>query len=554
MQTDTEPAPSSYGGEAFKPASESGTGPAARPARKSPVDYAPFVAGVALLATAGALYAYTVAPSVLPGDYAEFQMSAAILGVPHPTGYPLYILLGKLFTLLPFGDVAYRVNLSSAVYMAGATVMLYAISLRLLALMGRRQWWPMSVLGAAFFAVSPTVWSMALVARSYALNALLVSLVVYSLVSWRHTARARWFYASCFFTGLSMVHHGTTYLLLPAYGLYLVLVESERRRATGNREPGIAINSRFPIPRILFGALAFLAGFSPMLFLVYRLAFGSPYYWGNPSTWKDFFNLLTGGPFHDQVLAFGWGAQFDRLLFGFGELSKQYTPLGIVVGLLGLVVLWRNLRADAWLFALMVVANFAFAMNYALVGYLYFIPTYLIFGILIGIGLSWPGALAVSALQRLFGGSTEAVVKWSVVLGLGALAVVALAARYPGISLRHQTQARDEALSLLGSAPQGASLYMDWEDVSVLRFYRLVYGMRTDLTLHTGDPADWAKWAYCDVTNGVPAYVGKFAGAVPPVVARDFSLETAPMGWRVLNVKNAARYEVPPCGACATCR
>src|SRR5690349_12233028 len=88
--------------------------------------YAPAAIGWALTLGALVLYTLTLAPSVMPGDYAEFQFSAAILGVPHPTGYSLYILLGKLFTLLPFGDVAYRVNLSSAVYMAAAVGVGYA--------------------------------------------------------------------------------------------------------------------------------------------------------------------------------------------------------------------------------------------------------------------------------------------------------------------------------------------------------------------------------------------------------------------------------------------
>jgi hypothetical protein len=515
------------------------------------------------------LYAYTVAPTVLPGDYAEFQMSAAVLGVPHPTGYPLYILLGKLFTLLPVGDVAYRVNLSSALYMAGASAFLCAIALRLLTLKERRAPTVTTLLmcsfGAAFFALSPTVWSMALVARSYALNALLVALVIYSLISWRHTDRARWFYAACFFIGLGMVHHATTYLLLPAYGLYLLLVEVGRRRGTGNRESGVGrqeLESRHrlptprpptPVPRLLLGLLALLLGFSPMLFLVYRFLFGSPYYWGSPATWGEFFNLLTGGPFHDQVLAFGWGAQGERLLFGLGELSKQYSPIGILVGLGGLVALWRTLRAEAILLILMVAANFAFAMNYALVGYLYFIPTYLVFGVLIAVGLAWAWEYLADVTRRL-GNRASAVATWGLAAILGVIALSALVVRYPGLSMRHQTQARDQALALLTTAPQGASLYMDWEDVSVIRFYRMVYGMRPDLTIHTGDPAGWAKWAYCDVTNGVPAYVGKFAGAVPPVVARDFALDAVPMGWRVVGVKDGSRYEVPLCGACATCR
>src|SRR5437764_4290914 len=125
--------------------------------------YAPAAVGAGVFVCAGALYVRTLAPSVLPGDYAEFQMCAAVLGVPHPTGYPLYVLLGKLFTLLPAGDVAYRVNLSSAVYMAGAAGLTYATAARLIGSLGARAWWWAGAVGAAFFALSPTVWSMALV-------------------------------------------------------------------------------------------------------------------------------------------------------------------------------------------------------------------------------------------------------------------------------------------------------------------------------------------------------------------------------------------------------
>jgi len=504
--------------------------------------------GLGIFLATGALYTYTLSPSVMPGDYAEFQMAAAVLGVPHPTGYPLYVLLGKLFTMLPFGDVAYRVNFSSAVYMAGAAAVLYAITLRLTRFsLGKAYPWA-AVLGAIFFALAPTVWSMALVARSYALNALLVSLVAFSLISWRRIGRALWFYLSCLFIGLSLVHHGTTYLLLPAYGLFLLLVEYERRRRGDDPRPW---------QRRLIGTGAFLLGYSPILFLVYRFVDGSPYYWGNPQTWEDFFNLLGGGPFQNQVMAFGWGAQLDRLAFGIGQLSDQYTPIGIAAGLLGVVLLWRYAKAEAGLLTLMMLGNFLFAMNYSLVGYLYFIPTYLIWGVLIGVAATWLCAKAVelfggvSASRRQVIAAGTAVAALLIVLPLAANA---MAVRYPNISLRGHTEVRDNALALLNSAPQGASLYLDWEDISVLRFYRLVYGMRPDITMHTGDPADWAKWAYCDITNGIPAYVGKFAGAEPPVIARDFSTEPAPIGWRVVSVNNAGLYEVPACGACATCR
>ncbi len=525
--------------------------------------------GVVLFAVVGALYVRTLAPSVMPGDYAEFQMCAAVLGVPHPTGYPLYVLLGKLFTFLPFGDVAYRVNLSSAIYMAGAAVMAYTIAATLADLMSDRArlyvpHMAVAACGAVLFAVAPTVWSMALVARSYALNALLVGSVVVALINWRRTGKAGWFYATGLLVGLSMVHHGTTYLLLPAYALYLLLVEAERRRHHTDAHP---------LRRWALGAAAFAVGLSPLLFLVYRFLFGAPYYWGNPTTWKDFFDLLTGGPFHNQIMGFGTGldTQLQRIAYGISELSTQYTPAGIAAGLAGLAVLWRQRRAEAALLTLMMAGNFAFAMNYALVGYLYFIPTYLIWGVLIATFGVWVVHTAHTAyiahttrmahtaragrIVPSIALTAPVVTSVIVLAALGGAVWLALA-RYPAVDQSGQTATRDNVLALLNSVPQGASLYLDWEDLSVVRFYRMVYGMRPDLTLHTGDPADWAKWVYCDLQAGTPAYVGEFAGFIPPAITRDFVLAQAatPIVHMVVRPTNSALYEVPPCGTCATCR
>lgn len=513
--------------------------------------HAPLLAGVIVALLALALYIRTLAPSVMPGDYAEFQFCAAILGVPHPTGYPLYILLGKLFTLLPFGDVAYRVNLSSAVYMAGATSILYACALRLLRLVGLGGTWVGATIGATFFTVAPTVWAMSLVARSYALNALLVAGVIFCLISWRSTGRTWWFFASCAMIGLSMAHHGTTYLLLPAYGLYLLLTEVERHRLHADARPW---------RRRILGVGSLLLGFSPMLFLVYRFLAGSPYYWGNPSNWQDFWGLVTGGPFHNQVLGYGsdLGSQVGRIGFGIGELSGQYTPIGIALGVVGLAVLVRLRRAEGGLLGLMMLGNFLFAMNYSLVGYLYFIPTYLIWGIFMAVGTGWL-LHVLSTRLRTSHTSRASLSRIVQAVAAGIIAVVALsfvASRLPNIDLSGQTEVRDQALALLRDAPPNTSLYLDWEAQSVVRFYRFVYGMRPDIAIHVGDPADWPKGVYCDVMAGTPTYVGEFAGSTPPSVARDFQLEIAAptLARRVTRILNPALYSVPPCGMCATCR
>ena len=86
---------------------------------------------VAVGLLAFAVYFQTLLPSVGWGDIARFQYLAQVWGIPHRFGYPLYIGVSRLFGYLPVGDVAYRINLMSAVFAALAAVMVCLIVLRL---------------------------------------------------------------------------------------------------------------------------------------------------------------------------------------------------------------------------------------------------------------------------------------------------------------------------------------------------------------------------------------------------------------------------------------
>ena len=72
------------------------------------------------------VYLLTLAPTIYIEDAAEFSAAVPTLGIAHPSGFPLYMLLGKLFTLLvPIGNMAFRVNLFSAVTTSFALVVFY---------------------------------------------------------------------------------------------------------------------------------------------------------------------------------------------------------------------------------------------------------------------------------------------------------------------------------------------------------------------------------------------------------------------------------------------
>src|SRR5258706_7508626 len=72
------------------------------------------VAAVGVFAVAFVVYLRTLLPGPSFGDWAEMQFIPAQLGIPHPTGYPLYVLLGWLFSLVPIGSWAYPAHLLSA--------------------------------------------------------------------------------------------------------------------------------------------------------------------------------------------------------------------------------------------------------------------------------------------------------------------------------------------------------------------------------------------------------------------------------------------------------
>ena len=126
-------------------------------------------------------YAATAAPSVatLFDDSLEFQVVLPTLGIAHPSGYPLYTLLGKLFTLLiPFRDAAGRANLLSALCAGAALGVLYLLAQKVA---GNRA---AAATATALFALSPAWWSQATIAEVYALHGLLVVLFLYLLLRW----------------------------------------------------------------------------------------------------------------------------------------------------------------------------------------------------------------------------------------------------------------------------------------------------------------------------------------------------------------------------------
>ena len=168
------------------------------------------------------LYVRTLAPSLLYGDPAEFQTIPYTLGMGHPTGYPGYVLLARLFTLIPVGETAYRVNLFSAFCAALAVGLTYLLLRRLGAAIVP------SLCGSLALALAPTFWKYATMAEIYAPALACLILMIFSAFQWQETGNPRWLFLAGLAGGLSLGIHTTVVLGGVAMALYLLL--STRRR------------------------------------------------------------------------------------------------------------------------------------------------------------------------------------------------------------------------------------------------------------------------------------------------------------------------------------
>ncbi len=332
------------------------------------------VSALVLTAALFVTYALGACRSIYVGDSGELVAAVYLLGIPHPTGYPLYVLLGKLWTVLvPVGSIAYRMSLFSAACAAAACGALYRLCRTL-------HLHPVAALLAALLlAFSPSFWGEANVQRVYALDALFVVLATMAACRW-HGRREGWVLVLAFFLcGLGATNH--TFMAVYAAALLVwVLIE----RLTGPPD-GRSIRGT-----LAAAGAAFALGLLPYLYLPIRSRAHPLLDWGRPDTLHGFLNVVLRRDF--------WGRAYVEspadLVPIIGDylysLGAELAWAGALLALAGAVVGWRRRRLAA--LPLLVMAG-----NLAAVGlhgsrsdifiwHRYYIPSYAMAALLAGFG------------------------------------------------------------------------------------------------------------------------------------------------------------------------
>jgi hypothetical protein len=444
-----------------------------------------------------ALYAFTAAPTVLFGDSAEFQVVALRGGIPHATGYPLYVLVGRLFAWLPFPDPAFRINLMSA-FFGAATVALVVLIIVSLGVSARA-----AVVGALTLGLSFTFWRVSQRAEVYTFGMFLGMLALWrSLVALRSTSFVQALIAG-FLLGLTLTVHLS--FILPVAGLGLMLAWHTARQG-----------GAWPL-RLTALLAVFVLALTPYLYLMWADTQHYPF---------NYLRLMqmASSPMGEPMPHFGTPAQrIGTLIIS----HNQYPPPPFVFHLgptlksvlqSGFIVFGFELGPVAlpfFLIGLLRRGGIAPGLRPALV---LFMALSLIFSVLeVGgaiLHLCLPPLFAVAAMFVAAGIEPllDAIHPGPAVIAIGALAVIAIAApphlvrvwaaSHPLTRFKFHVSEEDTSLKAgmlpnmhgfreprrygeeaLKQIPPNALVVGGWSESMNLVYFRAIEGKRPDLTL-----------------------------------------------------------------------
>lgn len=307
-----------------------------------PIWYAPVVGFIALL-----VYLRTMCRTIYVGDSGELAAAVHVLGIPHPPGYPLYVLLGKLFSvLLPIGKPALRLNMFSAVCSSVSVAFLYLCLLRM------SFDWFIAAGVALTWAFSASLWSQSGIPRVYALGAVISSVATYFAVRWYFDPdQARWLIASALVVALGLANHPVVGAHAPAVLLMVLL-----KRPSVFTDPWVWIEGAcclIPPLLLYFAWLPLRARTNPVV------------NWGNIRSFTDLRRFLGRKEYWRHRYVRSKSDAIEVIWFYMTRIGTEFGFLGSAALVLGIALLGRDQRPLFAMVAVLVLVNMASMIAHA---------------------------------------------------------------------------------------------------------------------------------------------------------------------------------------------
>ncbi len=300
------------------------------------------------------VFMFALPQDITWGDGPELAASAWVLGVPHPTGYPLYMLLLHGFQWLPFGSVAFRGHLFSAVCLSISLWVLYSFLRNALSTVyGTRvvaSHFP-AALSVVSLSLTPIIWPTATQTEVYAMFILLYVITLRLLFLFVYSPQPCLVWL-CLIMGLQLVHHRMALFLILAV---IVVIVIRLYTPVGISAKTIQIKRT----SYLFAFAGLIAPLSFLLYFPIRASAGPAINWYNPQTLERLYALISGelyaGVLKNGLALWAQNASWARLyyylslpflcysvlalwiLFGFGVMIARLRWLGIFTLVLSLI-------------------------------------------------------------------------------------------------------------------------------------------------------------------------------------------------------------------------
>ncbi|NLF01832.1 MAG: DUF2723 domain-containing protein [Anaerolineales bacterium] len=441
---------------------------------------------ILLLAVVVLAYLGTLAQGVMPEDAGEFQTRYYTLEPAHPTGYPLLILLGKLWvTLWPLGSVADRANVLSALLSAGAALAAYATVMQLTA-RPLAAW----VAGLAL-AFTPSLWFYSTKAGPYPFHIFLLSLAWLTLVRWQQ-GRGR-LTAPALVVGMCLAHHRMAVMSVPAIGVFVLL-----------RDPGLLRRGRDVLKLLALLLLPWLSYILLPLYGIWPLSrFLSHAFLINSPMGRLAFPVRGLVAWAQRLVEVVW----PNLCEGVGLVGVLLSLAGL--GLYAFASSWpcesRSRRLQVSVALLLTIVTYSvFSASYAIVpdDRRYYVPIDLT--LVIGIGLAAGWAL------RQAGRFKRAALAWAwrggVALSLLALPAWEFHRHRPTTDQAHGAYVAALTREGLAAVETDAVIVTTPGFTTAYWYYQQVEGWRPDVTVHMDGVTIGEEGALALLDAGQPVY------------------------------------------------
>lgn len=446
---------------------EASAAPAERPIQSLPLrvitERSVLVACIGLFAAALALYSMTMAPGLTweneGGDGGDFLAAAHTWGIPHPTGYPTYLVLLRGFSEIAwFGDEASKGNLFSALAGAAAVPLFFLATRKMLLRLplsetrGRKLPFAVALLTAMAFITSNLHWSQSTITEVYTLNALFVGIFLWlALVARTRIERgdsAVWLRAGlAFLLGVAFGNHVTVSFVAVPFGvwLYWPLVR---------RDMKVVLKEWQPVVGLIVGLTVY--AYAPI-----ASSQDPPLNWFFPDSFTGFRSMVSATLYQPYVFGLALESVDDRVVAAFDIWLTQFTALGAILGIAGVTFLWTRLKgfAIAGLVSFFSLTIYAIAYN-SFDSYVFLIPAFMVFGTWVAAGLLNLSVSLVTFAERSTDGWLKRNARYVAPVVLSAAFIGmpfwSIAFNYSGVDISDDTEAQEYMDDAFQSAGQGA--------------------------------------------------------------------------------------------------